>query len=273
MASARVSPEGSTDDFDDHKYRMPGELIGSTSGGYIVPITASQISPEDDRYIRSRFVSLEWLARASEVSPHLLMNWQHEGLFPQPTYSTEDGKEWYSRAYVRLIRRAVARNTDLRSLFRNEYVRALDRLRQTDPIEYLEEVTPPPEAQAAKQDVIEMNWQGFLSGEFGVCLRVPWVPCMLRKGKLMRAIDRLMTAPQPESPMWRAALRYSVDSLDRLEMPFAEWDRIRFGKRVSRDTHIQSVRERFPQIFEMPIGRADPSPPSTEPRTMEELPC
>ncbi|MGC2289799.1 MAG: DUF6058 family natural product biosynthesis protein [Thermoplasmata archaeon] len=211
-----------------------------------------QISAEDDRYIRSRFVGLDWLVARTKVSRATFLQWQSQGLFPKPTYVTAEGEQWYSRAYAPLVLRAMYVKTDLKTLFREDYSRALEQLRYTNPADYRAELAKSGTARARPEAVIELEWQGFLSGEYGACLRVAWVPCILRKGKLMRTIDELVAHPNPEAPGWKRRLRQSVDSLDRLEMPFTAWDRVRFGKPVSRDTHIQSIRLRFPHVFGPP---------------------
>jgi hypothetical protein len=113
------------------------------------------------------------------------------------------------------------------------------------------------------EDVIQTEWESFLTGQYGVCLRVAWVPCILRKSKLMRTIEDLVAHPKVDAPGWKRRLRQNVESLDRLEMPFASLDRIRFGKRVSRDTHIQDVRARFPQVFGEPRDKSSVDRPAT----------
>ena len=240
--------------------------------GRLMSITNLHLSREDDHYIRSRFVSLDWIATRSGVSEAVLAAWQRESLFPQPTYFTEDGKQWYSRAYVDLVRRAVAHETDLKSLFSAEYARALERLRKTAPADYAAEIATSSGAGSSPQEALESNWKGFLSGEYGVCLRVPWVPCMLRKGRLMRTIEELISEPRTGELEWSRRLHQSVDSLSRLEMPFTQWDRIRFGKLVSRDTHIEAVRQRFPGVFDSTTRSVrDPSRP-TEPEVPGDVP-
>jgi hypothetical protein len=235
--------------------------------------TEAHLSREDDEYIRSRFVNLEEIARRSEVPLAVISGWQREGLFPQPTYVTEDSQEWYPPAYAELVRRATARKMTLRSLFEMDFKRALERLRRSDPAEYRAELTGPEGTEISPEADTELSWQGFLSGEFGACLRVAWVPCMLRKAKLMRTIAELAGKPALDDPSWRIRLRRSVDSLDHLELPFTQWDRVRFGRPVSRDTHVQAIRLRFPEVFGSEAVPRGTLSPVSETLPREELPC
>jgi hypothetical protein len=72
---------------------------------------------------------------------------------------------------------------------------------------------------------------------------------MLRKDKLMHGIEELVTHPRVDDPAWRKRLRCSVNALDRLEMPYVRWDRVRFAQWASRDTHIEAIRALFPEVF------------------------
>jgi hypothetical protein len=232
-----------------------------------------RLSPEDDAYIRAHFVSLDWLAERSGIARLRLAEWQERGLFPRPTYVTDDKQEWYPPAYAELVRRATTRKTDLKTLFELDFSRALEGLRRSDPAEYRAELAGPGGTEMTPEADIAASWEGFLSGEFGACLRVAWVPCMLRKAKLMRAISELAAKPELDDPSWRSRLRHAVDALDRLEMPFARWDRFRFGKPVSRDTHIEAVRLRFPAVFGRKGSPQCVDAPDSPTVTPEELPC
>ncbi|MGA8302366.1 MAG: DUF6058 family natural product biosynthesis protein [Thermoplasmata archaeon] len=234
---------------------------------------AVRLSSEDNAYIRSHFVTLELLAEKSGVSPLVLAKWREESLFPRPTYVTEDGQEWYPPAYAELVHRAASRKLDLRALFRSDFLRALEKLRRSDPDGYRAELGGPGGTELSPEADAELSWEGFMSGEFGACLRMAWVPCVLRKGKLMREIEGLVTKPEVDNPKWRDRLRRSVDSLDRLEMPFAQWDRVRFGKPVSRDTHVTAVRLRFPEVFRFTSERPQDRPTSAGPFSSDEMPC
>jgi hypothetical protein len=100
------------------------------------------------------------------------------------------------------------------------------------------------EAEAADE------YDAWLSGEYGACLRSTSPESIVAKGALMVAIDALLARPKPAAAAWCAALRAAVDGLDALERPFAAFDRERFGGPTSRDRLITATRERFPQLWD-----------------------
>jgi Family of unknown function (DUF6058) len=213
---------------------------------------------EDDRYIRTHFVTLEWLAERTRVSCPTLLGWQSQGAFPQATYVTEDGESWYPRAYAPIVRRALSLRLDLRSLFWEDYRRAFEQLLYTNARDYLGELSKSPSPQARADEVIELEWKAWLSGEYGACLRVAWVPSILRRGKLVRTIEELAARPHIAAPGWRRRFRRAVDSLDRLEMPPGARARIRVGRPLRGDTHSTPVRERFTEPFNSSSHGAKP---------------
>ncbi len=91
----------------------------------------------------------------------------------------------------------------------------------------------------------EEAWDGYISGGFGVCLRIVLPETIVQKAILMETIEAALEAPLPGDPQWRANLTRAVDALDTLERPFAKSDRERFGGPVSRDRYVTTPRERF----------------------------
>jgi hypothetical protein len=214
----------------------------------------TRFSEQDERYIRRAFVGLDELARRCRMTPVELRSWQGSGLFPHPTYVSADGSEWYCPAYAVMVRRARSRNLDLKALFTTDFDVQLRQLEHREPeVVRLLQMDSGGEG-ASRPAVIEAHWESFLSGQFGACLKVPWVNCMIQKVRLMHRIDVLVAAPRVEDVAWCTRLRASVNALDRLEQPFAEWDRIRFGGPVTRDTRIVAVRSRFPKVFGSEAG-------------------
>jgi hypothetical protein len=209
----------------------------------------TKFSPRDLRYIRSEFVTLADLAAAAKLNLADVRRAQARGEFPQPTYVTEDREGWYSPTLALPLRTARRRRTDLRSLFRVEFEDALRDLRLGNPQLFALVADQCGTGGTNDARIADAYWAGLVSGEFGACLRVPWVADMIRKERLLKRIAALTALPRPAQARWRSALRRSVDDLDRIEMPFAEWDRVRFGTPVSRDTHIDGPRKRFPAVF------------------------
>jgi uncharacterized protein DUF6058 len=219
----------------------------------------AQYSSRDLEYIRSRFVTLEDIASRCGVSSRLIRDWQRAALFPAATYSTPDGMEWYSPGYCLAVRRALRRNWNLRRLFLTEFRAALASLRKRERDLYdaiIQEAAP---GEKSAPTAALVYWKDFLSGRYGACLRLPWIPCMIQKERLVGRIGKLVLQPNPTSPAWAGQLRQSVNALDRLELPFSDWDRVRFGGSVTRDIFITRIKERFPALFESEL-----TPPASE---------
>jgi hypothetical protein len=89
------------------------------------------------------------------------------------------------------------------------------------------------------------EWESYLDGQY-VCLRSVTPENIQRKDYLVDAINREVADPRPQSRQWLADLHDLVDELDAIEPPFAPYDRLRFGRPISRDTAIDAVRSRFP---------------------------
>lgn len=111
-------------------------------------------------------------------------------------------------------------------------------------------------AEAAKLGLEDVEthadeaWANFLTGIYGVCLNSVTPENIARKQALLHRIETLTQNPRRENPDWSAQLREAVDALDALERPFSPvYDRIRFGRPPTRDSHINDVRARFPEIY------------------------
>lgn len=92
------------------------------------------------------------------------------------------------------------------------------------------------------------DWQGFLSGQFGVCLHAVTPESMVAKTRLIARIEELVAAPAPADDGWCGALCAAVDELDALLRPFTDYDRDRWGD-TSRDRLVGRVRARWPAVF------------------------
>ncbi len=96
---------------------------------------------------------------------------------------------------------------------------------------------------------VATEWDGYLSGEYGVCLRRVRPADIAEKARLMTAIEGAIATPRPDDAGWRAALREEVDGLDGILREFAAWDRQRFGGPVSRDRLVTAVKARFGDVW------------------------
>jgi uncharacterized protein DUF6058 len=100
-------------------------------------------------------------------------------------------------------------------------------------------------AAGGRAEDAEEEFEAWLGGGYGACLRDPSPEAIVAKGALMTAIGALLARAAPGD----AALRGAVDALDALERPFAAHDRVRFGGPVSRDRLISEPRARFPDVW------------------------
>jgi hypothetical protein len=103
-------------------------------------------------------------------------------------------------------------------------------------------------AAGGTADEADEDWQGYLSGQFGVCLRTVTPESMVGKNRLIARIEELSVAPAPDDDAWCGALREAVDALDALLRPYTDFDRERWGD-TGRDRHVTRVRARWPAVL------------------------
>jgi hypothetical protein len=104
-------------------------------------------------------------------------------------------------------------------------------------------------AGGGEQDV-DRELDAWLDGTYGVCLRCPGPEAILAKEGLAQVITALTARPMPHQTWWRATLRHAVRAYDRLVLPFASVDPVRFGRPTSRTVLIDAVRARWPKLLE-----------------------
>jgi hypothetical protein len=187
-----------------------------------------RFTPADLAYIQAEYRTLDELCADRPQTPGQIRDLIAQGRIPRPTYVLPDGTQMFPPDYFALID-AAGDTGSLPGYFAARY-RAAAAL-----------------TGLAGDDTGE-TWEDYLSGIFGVCLRQVRPEAMALKARLMGDIERLTSAPAPDDAGWRTALRSAVDALDQLERPFTDYDRARWG-RPSRDTHINDVRQRYPQAF------------------------
>jgi uncharacterized protein DUF6058 len=185
----------------------------------------------DVEYIRENFVSLDELCAVRGQSPDRVRALIAGGTLPAASYVLEDGTEMVPAEYFELVDEAGGEGA-LRGLFARRYL-----------------------AAAGDRDEVGSEWEGYLSGAYGVCLKHVTPENIARKSALVTEIEGLLAAPQPEDADWRVSLRASVDELDELERPFSpDYDRARWGP-SSRDRCITAPRERYPEVFSAAAAR------------------
>jgi hypothetical protein len=182
-------------------------------------------TPDDIAYVRAGYVTLDQLARGR--GEHAWPGTQ----LPRATYRLADGSTWYPRDWWRLCDDA-GDITRLPALFARRLRAAADALGH--PCD------------------VEAEWQSYLAGLYGACLRDVTPETLVHKERLVARLDRALADPRPADPAWLTTLRADVDALDGLTRPFAACDRLRFGRPTSRDRLIDGSRRAFPQAFATP---------------------
>jgi hypothetical protein len=173
----------------------------------------------DVAYVRANYLTLDEACAERSETPDEVRQAIVRGELPQPSYVLPDGTEMVPADYF-----------DLADAGRQDFARR-----------FL--------AAGGAAAGLEEEWQGYLSGAYGVCLKEQSPENIVRKDRLVRTIEQLLEAPRPQDPEWSDELRTSVDELDLLERPFApDYDRARWGP-STRDRCITAARERFPEVF------------------------
>ena len=177
------------------------------------------LTAADIAYVRANYLTLEEVCALRSETADDVRRLMAAGELPQASYVLPDGTEMVPADYFELA----------------------DAGRQDFARRFL--------AAGGVPSDLEEEWQGYLSGAYGVCLKEQSPENIVRKDQLVRGIERLLVGPKPDEPAWRDELQASVDELDRLERPFApDYDRARWGP-SSRDRFVTAPRQRFPDVF------------------------
>ena len=150
---------------------------------------------------------------------------------PRPSYVLDDGTEMFPTDYFRLVDEA----------------RGVDAL----PGHFAARHDAATRARWNVADELERDWQAYLDGTYGMCLREVTPEAIVRKTALVSSLCELLMLPRPRNPEWRRALRDQVDELDRLEREFApDYDRGgEHDRPPTRDLLIDAARGRYPDVF------------------------
>jgi hypothetical protein len=185
-----------------------------------------RLTAADVAYIRANYLSLDELCAERDEAPADVRGLIAEGLLPRPSYVLDDGTEMFPADYFRLVDDAGG-PAALRAHF-------AERL-----------------AEAGGDD-LESEWEGYLSGLYGVCLREVTPEAIARKTFLVSSLCELLVLARPADPEWRERLRTEVAELDELEREFSpDYDRseARFGRKPTRDLLVGAARDRYPDVF------------------------
>jgi len=192
----------------------------------IVPHRPHPLLAGDDlEYVRASYLPLTEIARREQVEPRQLGEWVEAGQLPRPAYLLPDGTPVFPPDLLDLVRSAGS-------------VHAL-------PEHFAQRTELAARLLGFGANTREADWEDYLSGEYGICLRQVTPETLVLKEALVERIDRALAAPRPEDPRWRRALAFEVGGLDALIRPFARVDRVRFGRPTSRERLVEAPRRRW----------------------------
>ena len=194
-------------------------------------MSGHEFSEEDLEYIRANYRSLDQLCRERGKEAEDVRGLIQEGLLAAASYVLPDGSEMVPADYFLLVDEADGPKR-LRQEFERRYAAA---------------------GGAASE--LEEDWEGYVSGVYGVCLRQVSPEAIVRKSELVRSIEGLLATAAPKDAAWQEQLRDEVAELDALEREFSpDYDRNRFDRPPSRDLLIVAARERYPKLFATKAG-------------------
>jgi hypothetical protein len=180
---------------------------------------------EDLRYVLEEYATLEQIALREGVDRHRLEAWVEAGSLPRPAYLLQDGTPMFPLDLLALAH-AAGGVESLPSHFASRTELAARMV-------------------GVSANTQEADWEDYLSGEYGVCLRQVTPETLVLKEALVERIGRALEEPRPEDLGWRRALAFQIEGLDALIRPFTRVDRVRFGRPSSRERLIDAPRRRW----------------------------
>jgi hypothetical protein len=187
-------------------------------------LPAAAPSARDVEYITANFRRLAELCHAWGESESETLAGIERGLLPRPTYVLANNLEFYPDDYFVFPREAAERRR------KGDFIARLKSALLAGKI-------------ALEDANAERAWGDYISGAYGMCLRIVIPETIARKTCLISAIERALARPQLEDDGWINAVRKDVNALDALLRPFTELDRARAGAPLSRDQYVDAVRE------------------------------
>jgi hypothetical protein len=182
--------------------------------------SAAPYTAEDLAYVRSEYLTLPDLVAGRVEDVEQVDTLIGRGRLPGPAYVLPDGTPVFPPDYFHLLDEAGGVD-ELPTHFERLHSAAL--------------------ARYGDVSTLAEDWAGYLSGDYGVCLRQVTPERMVEKSALIARITELVAAPDPDDRAWLEQLCAAVDRLDDIERPFTDHDRLRWGG-TSRDTNITAVR-------------------------------
>jgi hypothetical protein len=185
-----------------------------------------EFTDSDLAYFSANYVTLEKLCAGRPESPERVQGLIEERRLPQPSYVLPDGTGMFPADYFRLVDEAGGPD-GLRDHFAARH-------------------------RAANGKDLDQDWEMYLDGTWGVCLRDVTPETIVRKNTLVSSLCELLVLARPRYEDWRQALREQVEELDALERQFSpDYDRSeQLDRPPTRDLIIAAARERHPEVFE-----------------------
>jgi hypothetical protein len=189
-------------------------------------------------YVCGGYLPLAEIARREQVEPEQLAGWVDAGHLPRPAYLLPDGTPVFPPDLLDLVAPRAASM----------------RCRTTS----LDGPTLRPDARL-HANTRESDWEDYLSGEYGICLRQVTPETMVLKELLVERIGRALDGATAGRPRWRRTLVLDIEGLDALVRPFARVDRVRFGRQTSRERLVETPRRRWAWLRERHDELAEPT--------------
>jgi hypothetical protein len=185
---------------------------------------AAMFTQADLDYFAANYLTLEELCAGRDELPEDVRALIEERRLPQPSYVLPDGTGVFPADYFRLIDEAGG----------------ADRLREHFA------------ARHGEGNDLDRDWEMYLDGTWGICLREVAPETIVRKNTLVTSLCELLVLARPGEADWKLALREQVDELDDLEREFSpDYDRSdQMDRLPTRDLIINAARERYPEVFE-----------------------
>lgn len=194
-------------------------------------MSEAKFTDSDLAYISANYITLDALCADRAESPDDVRALIERGKLPRPSYVLDDGTGMFPADYFRLVDEAGG----------------VDNLREHFAARHRAATL----AERSKADELELDWDGYLSGTYGICLRDVTPEAIVRKTVLVSSLCELLMLPRPRNPEWRRTLHEQVEELDALEREFApDYDRGDDQDRPpTRDLLIKAARERYRDVF------------------------
>ena len=185
----------------------------------------AELTEADVTYICANYRTLADLCEGRPESADDAQKLIDERRLPQPSYVLPDGTGMFPADYFRLVDEAGGAD-GLREQFAARH-------------------------RAADGRDLDQDWEMYLNGIWGICLRDVTPETIVRKNTLVSSLCELLVLARTREPDWQRALREQVEELDELEREFSpDYDRSdQLDRPPTRDLIVNAARARYPEVF------------------------